>query len=317
MGTMLENKFEKQVQLKMKEFVLHPSEEVWMEVERRIREGKKRRFFFWWPLLFLLVAGGIVAGILFTNKKEKAGKVTANSNVENKFQSPSEKTIVPKPAQTLTSTDTRDIPGSGNDTAMIKEDNSESKIISGNAGETLLPGNKPAVKEPVMIKKLKVNNPVITKEDIVITEKQKKDQDKQPAVTIFVPLKPADDLPDSTKANDIAVVEKKDLQQKKQQEPGLKITDSIKTNLNNKPAVTRHVFRKPGIDFPDSTAVNDNAVAEKKDLQQENLQEPAPQTADSIKKEKKIKPKGKKRIKLYFQIKMGPGSRNSPGKNGN
>lgn len=68
---MQENEFEKKVQQQMQDFNLRPSDEVWKEVERRIRKEKKRRFIFWWFLLFVLVAGGIGAGILFSNKKEK------------------------------------------------------------------------------------------------------------------------------------------------------------------------------------------------------------------------------------------------------
>ena len=49
---------------------IHP-QEVWTEVERRIRKEKKRRLLAWWPLFFLLGGGGIAAGILLTNKKEK------------------------------------------------------------------------------------------------------------------------------------------------------------------------------------------------------------------------------------------------------
>ena len=231
---MQENDFEKNVQHRMDELQLYPSAEVWPEVERRIRKEKKRRFIFWWPLFFLLVGGGIAAGILFTNKKEKAGEITAKNNTAKKLQSPPVKTIVPKPVQTLTSTDTRDIPGSRNDTGIIKEDNSEAKITSGNGVKTRLPANKPAVKEPAMIEKWEKNNPGITKENLIITEKQNTDQNNPPAVTTVVQLKPVNDLPDSTRGSDIAVVEKKEIQQKNRQEPPPQTTDSIKKEQKTK-----------------------------------------------------------------------------------
>ncbi|HSU29265.1 MAG TPA: hypothetical protein VLJ68_12850 [Chitinophagaceae bacterium] len=65
------NEFEKQVQLKMNELGLEPSEAVWLEVEKRIRPEKKRRIIFWFPLLVLGL--GITMGtiILTRNKQTK------------------------------------------------------------------------------------------------------------------------------------------------------------------------------------------------------------------------------------------------------
>ena len=69
---MRENEFEKQVQQKMKEFDLRPSEEVWMEVERRIRKERKRRWFIFWFLFPALLtgAGVTVYFLTSTNKKD-------------------------------------------------------------------------------------------------------------------------------------------------------------------------------------------------------------------------------------------------------
>ena len=89
---MRENEFEKRVHQKMEELNLHPSPEVWEEVERRIRKEKKRRFIFWWPLLFLTLGGGVAAGIWMTNKKEPAAtSSTGKSNTKN-TQIPAENT---------------------------------------------------------------------------------------------------------------------------------------------------------------------------------------------------------------------------------
>lgn len=66
---MRENEFEKKVQAKMSELQLGPSDEVWTEVERRIRREKKRRFIFWWPL-FAFLAIGTGAGIWFASRNQ-------------------------------------------------------------------------------------------------------------------------------------------------------------------------------------------------------------------------------------------------------
>jgi flagellar basal body-associated protein FliL len=46
---MQENKFEKQVQEKMKELLLHPSDGVWQRIEAQIKKEKRRR----WIIIFL------------------------------------------------------------------------------------------------------------------------------------------------------------------------------------------------------------------------------------------------------------------------
>ncbi len=66
---MKQKEFEKEVMEKMDAFNMQPSDEVWVEVERRIRKEKKRRFIFWWPVCALLLAGG--AGIHFLSQKNR------------------------------------------------------------------------------------------------------------------------------------------------------------------------------------------------------------------------------------------------------
>ena len=58
MKRMSDQEFEKQVQQKMEELRLRPSDTVWMEVEKNIRQDKRRRGFFWlWtPLLFICLS---------------------------------------------------------------------------------------------------------------------------------------------------------------------------------------------------------------------------------------------------------------------
>jgi hypothetical protein len=60
----MQNEFEKQVQQKMEELKLVPSEPVWQKVEMQIRKKKDRRkLIFWIPLLALLLGGGLWIGI--------------------------------------------------------------------------------------------------------------------------------------------------------------------------------------------------------------------------------------------------------------
>ena len=60
---MSDHEFEKQVHQKMEELRLRPSDTVWMEVEKNIRQDKRRRRFLWlWlpMLLICLTAGGYI-----------------------------------------------------------------------------------------------------------------------------------------------------------------------------------------------------------------------------------------------------------------
>lgn len=56
----MQNEFEKQVQQKMEELKLVPTDPVWQKVEMQIRRKKdRRRLLFWIPLLILLLGGGL------------------------------------------------------------------------------------------------------------------------------------------------------------------------------------------------------------------------------------------------------------------
>jgi hypothetical protein len=60
----MQNEFEKQVQQKMEELKLVPSEPVWQKVEMQIRKEKdRRRMIFWIPLFAILLGGGLWVGI--------------------------------------------------------------------------------------------------------------------------------------------------------------------------------------------------------------------------------------------------------------
>jgi hypothetical protein len=60
---MSDHEFEKQIHQKLQELKLRPSDGVWMEVEKSIRQGKNRRRFMWWWMAALFVcvtAGGYI-----------------------------------------------------------------------------------------------------------------------------------------------------------------------------------------------------------------------------------------------------------------
>ncbi len=241
---MRENEFEKRVQQKMEDFNLHPSAEVWTEVERRIRKEKKRRFIFWWPLFFLLAGGGMAAGILFTNKKEKSETITADNNVEKPIQSAPEKINTSTPTTGDSKTIITNDVISKKDTTTITTGNdkkpqkpSDKTIISSK------PGNKPAEKQITGIKKQKTTNESNSNnnendKDIVTTVNPDKEKNDQPPVTTPVPSKQIDPVKDPVKSSDIAVVKKQEqiIQQKKPQpEPVQQKADSIVAQQKIKP----------------------------------------------------------------------------------
>jgi hypothetical protein len=86
---MPENEFEKQVRQTMEAFRLQPSEPVWPEIERQIREKKRRRLVFFIPLLagLLLLGYGGYRGLI--GKQNKLSVVKQNNvqpnGIENQF----------------------------------------------------------------------------------------------------------------------------------------------------------------------------------------------------------------------------------------
>ncbi len=91
------NEFEKKVQKIMDEFKLHPSEDVWTKVEKRIQEKKKKRriiFFILFSFTGLLLAGyGIYH---FSNKQSVSqNEITGPEKISNPKNSITETTITP------------------------------------------------------------------------------------------------------------------------------------------------------------------------------------------------------------------------------
>lgn len=84
----MQNEFEKQVQQKMEELKLVPSDPVWQKVEMQIRRKKdRRRLIFWIPLLVALLGGGLWMGIDYSSKNISYEPETHNSR-ENKNHTP-------------------------------------------------------------------------------------------------------------------------------------------------------------------------------------------------------------------------------------
>ena len=75
------NNFENNIQQKLDELRLKPTEEVWLEVERRIREKKRRRIIFWFLLPGLLVLGG--GGWWVINQPNGKNDMTVTQSSEN------------------------------------------------------------------------------------------------------------------------------------------------------------------------------------------------------------------------------------------
>ena len=102
------NDFEKQAKQLLDELKFRPNEEVWIQVEKRIREKKRRRWLILLPLLAGLAVGGYFIAEQYTKGNEQLvttgtpGKTTAtnevikeepdlkeeNTNKENGFSEP-------------------------------------------------------------------------------------------------------------------------------------------------------------------------------------------------------------------------------------
>src|SRR6266498_3789361 len=80
---MAANEFEKRVQMTLDEFKLHPSEEVWQNVEKRIREKKrKRRIIFFIIFSFMGLALGGYGLYNFANKKNMTPETSDSKSNE-------------------------------------------------------------------------------------------------------------------------------------------------------------------------------------------------------------------------------------------
>jgi hypothetical protein len=76
------NNFENNIQQKLDELRLRPTEQVWVEVERRIREKKRRRIIFWFLLPGILLLGG-GAWWMMNQPGEKKNAVVETATTNN------------------------------------------------------------------------------------------------------------------------------------------------------------------------------------------------------------------------------------------
>src|SRR6478609_6876354 len=89
----MQDGFEKEIQRRMQDFNLEPSQQVWNEIDTALSEKKRRRFIIWWWLLPLMLAGVSIIWFYHANYESYAPSL-ANKQKEE----PSEKKnhILPK-----------------------------------------------------------------------------------------------------------------------------------------------------------------------------------------------------------------------------
>jgi cytoskeletal protein RodZ len=105
---MSDHEFEKQVQQKLGELKLRPSDAVWMEVEKNIRDKKRRRRFLWFwsaALLVALTTSGLVL-YHYTGRSEKtvaAGNTTPAASASTSSSNQKTNTVSPNSTNTQAS----------------------------------------------------------------------------------------------------------------------------------------------------------------------------------------------------------------------
>lgn len=164
------NDFEKQAKQLLDEVNIRPNEQVWIEVEKRIREKKRRRWFIIFPLMAGLMLGGYF--ILQQNgagrDKIETGTITNNAlNRPGENRNDSDK----KQKETVTVTNNAKL-----EETKLKDEN---KQIEKAKSINNVQQKKELVQKPVAanekVKKLQaVNNKISSKENVAGTNRQKK-----------------------------------------------------------------------------------------------------------------------------------------------
>ncbi len=140
---MSDHQFERQVQQKMDELKLRPSDSVWESVEKELDREKRRRRTLWWvpALLLLCGAGGM---IVFQNTKNHSENVVAKLSQKQSEPKPGAKATAPEQKEAAASTQK---PGSTNsedsktseaNTKEVKAETNQNEI---QADQKLLPEN--------------------------------------------------------------------------------------------------------------------------------------------------------------------------------
>jgi hypothetical protein len=226
---MPDNNFEKRLQEQMEGFRLQPSEQVWSEVELRIRKKKdRRRIIFWWLVPALLTGGGIFTAVKFLNNGDKKMlsaneiiKASENENIITEIEAKPETGATVRENKTITDPELpkKKMPNSSITansvnfdrpliaTATRKKDNTSQKIF--------LNEQEPFLKDAVINKKgIAVDNNKNTDSDfnMSVTDPVVKKENEKKADAKPVPVeKPATEL--------------------------VVINNSIKPEINNKQAV--------------------------------------------------------------------------------
>ena len=161
---MSDHDFEKQVQQKLDELKLRPSDTVWMEVEKNIRTTKRRRrlFWLWTPMLFICLSTS--AYILYRNyfKAEQttgiAQSVSSSKSNELTADTKTTHSVNPNPVNDKVSGSSQSAP-TVTEPSLIAEHapgkteqpaTSSPNSITNNVNATLAPPVKSAVKKVVV-----------------------------------------------------------------------------------------------------------------------------------------------------------------------
>ncbi|QEC42733.1 outer membrane beta-barrel protein [Pseudobacter ginsenosidimutans] len=137
---MSDHDFEKQVQQKMEQLKLRPSDAVWTKVDKRIRkERRRRRVVLWLPLFLLCVVAG---GYFYFDAQSNNNKFTASEL--NSTQSHSDKNASESTSQTAGSTENK--PVAGTDASPAATGNPQQSIPTENSTDQ--PALQPAPEKP-------------------------------------------------------------------------------------------------------------------------------------------------------------------------
>lgn len=177
----MQNEFEKQVQQKMEELKLVPSDPVWQKVEMQIRKKKdRRRLIFWLPLMVLLLSGALWVGFdqysnNYSYTKSNSEKINQPLQKQNGIDEPKEQ----KEQTTNESQETNLkltvplVPGNKTFSTVHAGENK----ISGKAAILKEAPKGTGLEKEILSPKQK-EEPVAKKDENVFLEKQTKDLEK-------------------------------------------------------------------------------------------------------------------------------------------
>jgi hypothetical protein len=166
---MSDHEFEKQIHQKLQELKLRPSDGVWMEVEKSIRQGKNRRRFMWWWMaaLFVCVTAG---GYILYNHTTQTHPVTAEV-----AQATAASLSNTKPAGTSTNStkETTTLPQQVTDKAIADKNITGKEATSGSSASPISP-QQPNMASPVITREASDNKQTVITAAATTTNKNKK-----------------------------------------------------------------------------------------------------------------------------------------------